>query len=195
MNDAIEAFWRNLPKPHAVNVRLVEHIEVDLNAPPPLRFPAAHRNAKGELEIVASLLAFGIWKRSWTHIMADALHYLYGSALPTVVRDALLAAQQHCPMRPRLMDEGVYRALVEEEHVETGVVQCWEPLDPSFPVDPHALQAFTFAPLVSDDERLWWPEHQDARAVPMLTRLEEDVIYWADKLNMVPAPAATKVSV
>lgn len=185
MDAAIVAFWQRLPEPHRVTVRLVAHVGVDLNAPPPLRFPAAHRNAKGEIEVVAELLELGIWKRSWTHIMADLLHYLHGAALPTVVRDRLLAAQRHCPMRPRLLDEGVYYKIVQEEHAEPGVVQCWLPLDASFPVDTHALQAFTFAPLVSDEERLWVPETKDAFSAPMTTRLEEDVIFWADKLNLV----------
>jgi hypothetical protein len=38
---------------------------------------------------------------------------------------------------------------------------------------------------VSDEERLWWPEAKEALATSHLTRLEEDVIYWADKLNLV----------
>jgi hypothetical protein len=137
MDNAIVAFWAR----HNVAVRLVTHTVVDLNAVPPLRFPAAHRNGQGEVEIVAALLDLALWKRSWTHIMADALHHLYGAAIPPAVRDALLAAQRHCPMRPRLLDEGVYRKIVQEEHAQDGWVQCWEPFHASFPVDTHALQA------------------------------------------------------
>lgn len=171
-------------------VRLVVHEAVDVHAPPPLRFPAARLSKDGsELVVVWALLEYAIWKRSWAHIVADALYAVYGSTvIPDNVRDALLAAQRHSIMRPRLLDEGTYERIVRDELLmERGTVVCWEPLNTALPLQRGALQAFTFAPLARDEDRIWKAESATALETPLLTRLEEDVAYWAEKLEMMKA--------
>lgn len=185
MQSALESLLSRITG--ARRVRLIVHEDVDVHAPPPLRFPAAKWNAAtGELVVVWALLEYAIWKRSWAHIVADALHAVTGSAVvPSAMRSELLAAQRHCVMRPRLLEEDTFTKIVQRElKEEAGMVVCWEPLSTAFPLEKHALQAFTFAPLARDEQRIWWPEPVTALDTPLLLRLEEDVAYWVDKLNM-----------
>jgi len=188
MQAALEALLRGVTGVRSV--RLVVQEDVDVHAPLPLRFPAARLSDDGgELVVVWALLEFAIWKRSWAHIVADALYARFGSAIiPHAARDALLAAQRHCVMTPRFLDEHAFERIVRDElSAESGTVVCWEPLSTAFPLARNALQAFTFAPLERDEERIWLPESPTALETPMLTRLEEDVTYWAEKLEMMKA--------
>ena len=155
-------------------------VEVDVNAPLPLRFPAAERTPTG-IRVVHALLAGDIWRRSWAHIVADAL-YVVHKGIPVELREQLLVGQRRVPMLPRLLDPGTFERIVAEEHTEDGWVNCWTTLDTAWTLDAHALQPFLFAPLPQDERRLYWEEPENATTAPALVRLEEDVSHWADKL-------------